>query len=139
MFTRTYKVKGEDVNDFMVMQNAAYLKYSSKIIDTFLFVNSFSNLKMNKLKVGLQKNNDQIKHHKDLMFTQIFNVQLKCKNIGFCNQKMNVEILFFNQKNELIATVIRELYWFDYSLWQTVAPPKTISKYFFNEEVFLNI
>jgi acyl-CoA thioesterase FadM len=48
MFQRNYKVKGEDVNDFMVMQNAAFLKYSSKLLDTFLHENGFTGHKLNK-------------------------------------------------------------------------------------------
>lgn len=133
MFQRNYTVKGKDVNDFMVMQNAAYLSYASKIVETFLFVNGFTNLKMNNLKVGLQKNNDQIKKTKNLMFTQSFSVFLICKEFGFSDQKMNVEIHFYNNNKELCATVLRELFWFDYTSWQTINPPKVISKHFFSK------
>ena len=45
MFTRTYTGKGEDVNDFMIMQNFAYLTYSSKILEAFLLEKGFSKLK----------------------------------------------------------------------------------------------
>ena len=134
MFQRTYKVNGEDVNDFMVMQNVAYLNYSSKLVETFLFVKGFTKLKMNTLKVGLQKNNDQIKQYQQLLFTQFFSVKLEFKNLGFCEQKMNIAIHFFNQKEELCATVNREIYWFDYTSWETVSPPKTIAKYFLQDE-----
>ena len=134
MFKRKYTVKGEDVNDFMVMQNAAYLKYASKIVETFLFVNGFTSLKMNKSKVGLQKSNDQIKHFKNLMFTKPFSVELVCKEIGLCQQKMNVEIYFYNEKEELSTKVIRELFWFDYTTWQAIILPKAISKYFLQTE-----
>ncbi|QNM86942.1 thioesterase family protein [Polaribacter pectinis] len=136
MFQRIYKVNGEDVNDFMVMQNAAYLNYSSKLVETFLFVNGFTKLKMNALKVGLQKNNDQIKQYKQLLFTEIFSVKLEFKNLGFCQHKMNIAIHFFNEKEELCATVIREVYWFDYTSWQTISPPKTIAKYFLQDKEF---
>ncbi|MEE9407951.1 MAG: thioesterase family protein [Polaribacter sp.] len=139
MFQRIYKVNGEDVNDFMVMQNAAYLSYSSKLVETFLFVNGFTKLKMNTLKVGIQKNNDQIIQHQQLFFTQDFSVKLEFKNIGFCAQKMNIAIHFYNEKQELCATVVREIYWFDYSSWQTVSPPKSIAKYFLQEDVFSRV
>jgi len=134
MFQRIYTVKGEDVNDFMVMQNTGYLKYASKIVETFLYVKGFSSLKMNTLQVGLQKNNDQIMGYKNLMFTQTFIVRLQCKEIGFCNQKMSVAIHFYNLKEEICATVVRELFWFDYSSWTTIIPPKAISKYFSQSE-----
>ena len=130
MFQRNYKVKGEDVNDFMVMQNAAYLNYSSKILETFLFVKGFTKLKMNDLQVGLQKQNDSIEQYKPLLFTQPFSVNLSFESIAFSNYKMKVSIFFYNAKNELCTTITRELFWFDYSLWEAVSPPKTISKYF---------
>lgn len=139
MFQRSYKVKGEDVNDFMVMQNAAYLKYSSKILETFLFVKGFTKLKMNSLQVGLQKKNDQIIQHKPLLFTQAFTVDLECKSIAFSNHKMSVSVHFYNAKKELCTTITRELFWFDYTLWQVISPPKTIAKYFMLDEVYSKV
>ena len=97
MFQRNYKVKGEDVNDFMVMQNSAYLKYASIVMETFLFVNGFTKLKMNNLKVGLQKNNDQIIQQKQLLFTQPFITKLELKSLGVCEQKMSIAVHFFNE------------------------------------------
>jgi acyl-CoA thioesterase FadM len=132
-------VNGEDVNDFMVMQNTAYLNYSSKIVETFLFVNGYAKLKMNTLKVGLQKKNDQIKQYNQLLFTQTFSVELEFKNLGFCEQKMNISVHFFNQNKELCATVNREIYWFDYASWETIAPPKTIAKFFSQKEEFARV
>lgn len=139
MFQRNYTVKGNDVNDFMVMQNAAYLHYSSKLLETFLFVKGFTKLKMNTLKVGLQKKNDKITQYKPLLFTQSFLVELEFKNILFTNNKMNVVIHFYNQENELCTTITRELFWFDYSSWKTISPPKTISKYFLEKEDFRKV
>ncbi|WP_299061679.1 thioesterase family protein [uncultured Polaribacter sp.] len=130
MFQRNYTVKGEDVNDFMVMQNRAYLKYASKIVETFLYVKGFTSLKMNNLKVGLQKTNDQVIQQNRLMFTQPFSVKLEFRELGFCAQKMNIAIYFYNEKEQVCATVLRELFWFDYTSWTTKAPPKAISKYF---------
>lgn len=136
MFQRNYKVKGEDVNDFMVMQNTAYLNYSSKILEIFLYENGFTKLKMNALKVGLEKKNDQISQYKPLLFTQEFTVTLTFKSIAFSNQKMKVSVHFLNKNNELCATISRELYWFNYSLWETVSPPKSIAKYFEKEKEY---
>lgn len=130
MFKRIYRVKGEDVNDFMVMQNASYLCYSSKLVDAFLFEKGFTKLKMNSLKVGFQKSNDQVKHYRDLMFTESFSVDLKCKVLDFCKSKMNIEVHFYNKQKQLCTIVSRELLWFDYVSWQTITPSKKISKYF---------
>ena len=130
MFQRNYKVEGNDVNDYMVMQNTAYLKYSAKIVETFLFVKGYPKLKMNTLKVGLEKKNDEILQYKQLFFTQAFSVELVFKNILFTNQKMTVTIHFYNQEKELCATITRELYWFDYTSWQIISPPKSIANCF---------
>lgn len=136
MFQRNYTVKGEDVNDFMVMQNAAYLNYSSKILETFLYVQGFTKLKMNSLQVGLQKSNDQIQQYKPLLFTQPFSVNLAFESIAFSNHKMKVSIHFYNAKKELCSTITRELFWFDYSSWEAVSPPKNIAKYFVAEKEY---
>lgn len=139
MFQRKYTVNGCDVDDFMVMQNTAYLNYSTKLIDTFLFVNGFTKLKMNDKKVGLLKKNDQITQFKSLLFTQAFSVKLEFKSILYANQKMNIVIYFYNQNNELCTTITRELFWFNYNLWQTMKPPKAISKYFLEENQYKKV
>ncbi len=130
MFQRIYTVKGNDVNDFMVMQNAAYLHYASLIFDVFLLEKGFSKDKMNKQKVGLDKKKDQLFLNKHLMFTKEFTIKLEFLDLLFTNQKMNIAVHFYNEKQELCATVQRELFWFCYDSWQSVCPPKTISKYF---------
>lgn len=127
------------MNDFMVMQNAAYLNYSSKLLETFLFVKGFTKLKMNSLKVGLQKKNDQISQYKPLLFTQAFKVELEFKNMLFTSKKMHVAIHFYNDKQELCTTIKRELFWFDYVGWQTINPPKTITKYFNQENKYRKV
>lgn len=139
MFQRTYRVKGEDVNDFMVMQNAAFLNYSSKILETFLYVNGFTKIKLNNLQVGLQKKNDQIIQHKRLLFTEAFSVNLACESIVFSNYKMKVSIHFYNDKKELCTTITRELFWFDYTAWTTICPPKSIRKYFVEAKEFKKV
>ena len=134
MFQRNYTVKGEDVNDFMVMQNAAFLKYSSKLLDTFLHVNGFTGHKLNKQKVGLQKKNDVIHQNKPLLFTQHFSIALQFRDLFITKNTMVVDIHFFDAKNVLTTTITRELLWFDYENWQTIAPPKSILKYFNQEK-----
>ncbi|WP_439127424.1 thioesterase family protein [Polaribacter sp.] len=138
MFQRNYKVKGEDVNDFMVMQNAAFLNYASTIFDTFLYTNGFAKIKMNALKLGLQKVNDQQVHFKNLMFTQKFSTSLEFKQIDVSG-KMFVEINFYNAKNELCVTLKRALFWFDYTSWSAVEPPKKIANYFIDKDTYLKV
>ncbi|PQJ78360.1 thioesterase family protein [Polaribacter porphyrae] len=137
MFQREYTVQGTDVNDFMVMQSDAYLKYASKIVETFLFVKGYTKLKMNTLKVGLQKQSDQLNQNKPLLFTQKFTMLLEFKNIDYTLQKMTILVSFYNSKNEPVASLQREFSWFDYSSWQVITPPKVITKYF-KQETILN-
>lgn len=130
MFQRKYTVKGEDVNDFMVMQNAAYLQYASKLLATFLYKNGFTNLKMNTLKVGLEQQNDSLKIYKPLFFTKEFTINMVCENLLSSSNKMIVTIQFYNSKDELAATLTRELVWFDYENWQALTPPNKLLQYF---------
>ena len=46
---------------------------------------------------------------------------------------MVLDIHFFDAKNVLTTTITRELFWFDYENWQTITPPKSILKYFKQE------
>ena len=135
MFTRNYTVKGEDVNDFMVMQNKAYLKYTSKIMDTFLHVNHFTKLKMNTLQIGLQNNNDEITQYKPLLFTNSFSVALDCKSLCDSSSKMQVTVYFYDNNEEMCGLVSREISWFNYKTWQVEHPPKVIRNYFKESEL----
>lgn len=131
MFIKNFKVKGTDVNDFMVMENTAFLRYSSKIIEIFLMENGYSKLKLNTQKIGWQNRNDSLTNKKRLMFTETFSAQLLIDNISTSeNYKSIVVIDFYNNKNELSATLTTELFWFDYATWQPISTPKRISNFF---------
>ena len=132
MFVRNYRVKGEDVNDFMVMQNFAYLSYSSKIIEAYLLENGFSQLKLNSLQIGWQKSNDQVRNKKNLMFAQNFSVRL---NFGLNNGKDGIEtyVDFYNEKSELMATVFTNLHWIDYEQWECIHLPQKLSHLFIQQ------
>lgn len=133
MFIRNYTVKGEDVNDFMVMQNFAYLKYTSKLIEVFLLDNGFSKMKLNDLKIGWQKNNDQLKNAKKLMFMQTFSAVLEFDTSGDYGDHTYVTVRFYNAENELCSMVNTELHWVNYTNWEVISPPKRIMKYFTNQ------
>jgi len=137
MFTRSFRVKGDDVNDFMVMENSAFLKYSSKIVEVFLLENGFSKLKLNSLKIGWQKSNDRLINQKRLMFTESFSVQLNISSTtNFEKIKTIIIVDFYNTRNELSATLITELCWFDYTTWETISTPKKIAQFFFKPKEF---
>lgn len=127
---RKYTVKGADVNDFMVMHNSAYLKCASKLINTFLFVNGFTSLRMNSLKVGVDAKNDALTIYKPLFFAQEYHIKLELNNFIETSNKMKVTIQFINPQNELSANLTRELFWFDFKNWKTITPPNSLLKYF---------
>ena len=130
MFIRNYKVKGEDVNDFMIMQNFAYLSYSSKLIESYLLEKGYPRLKLNSLKIGWQKSNDQLLNKKHLMFAQEFTIRLNfdCNQINENGIKTYID--FYNSKGELCATLTTDLQWFDYENWKQITPPKKIAQHF---------
>lgn len=137
MFTRNFRVKGDDVNDFMVMENAAFLKYSSKIVEVFLLDNGFSKLKLNSLKIGWQKSNDRLINQKRLMFTESFSVQLNISTTTNFEERKTILIVdFYNSRSELSATLITELCWFDYTTWETISVPKKIAQFFAQPKEF---
>ncbi len=126
MFRRNYKVKGEDVDDYMVMQDFAYQAYISSILDTFLFEKGYSKRKLETLKIGLQKCGEELVHRKHLMFTQNFGINLEFLEVADDKQKMSIRGRFFNTQNELCAMAITHLYWFDYNHKEIVKPPKEV-------------
>lgn len=129
MFVRNYKVRGEDVNDFMVMENFAYLSYASRMIEAYLMENGFPKMKLNSLKIGWQKSNDQLKNKKHLMFTQNFSVHLNFSTT-YRKDGVHTSVDFYNEKSELMATVNTELTWFNYETWERIAPPHRIMHLF---------
>lgn len=134
MIQREYTVKGEDVNDFMVMQNFAYLKYTSKLIEIFLLEKGFSQIKLNNLKIGWQKNNDQLKNNEKLMFMERFTAVLEFDSSGNSGDHTKVMVRFYNTSGQLCSVVSTELQWIDYDNWELIAPPKKIAHHFFNYE-----
>ena len=130
MFQRKYTVKGEDVNDFMIMQNAAMLGYTTKLLDTFLFINGLTKEKLGKLNVGLEKRNDVIRTSKPLGFTQPFTLVFAYNDLVVNHKAIFVKMHFLNENQEVCAEVTRELFWFDYKNWTEVKMPDKLLKSF---------
>ncbi len=124
MFRRTYKVKGEDVDDFMVMHDVAYHGYTSSIFNTFLFQKGYSKHKLDALKTGLQKCNEELIYLKHLMFTQHFSVNLELSEINNTTGKINLRSRFFNSNNELCAMVNTDFYWLNNNSKKEILLPK---------------
>lgn len=130
MFRRTYKVKGEDVNDFMVMQNFAYSFYTNRLFESFLFEMGYSKQKLAALKIDAKISNKKIIHQKHLMFPQSFFVSLDISYNANKKEKMNITNRFFNTKNKLCTIITKELHWFDYKR-EIISPPKKMMDYFY--------
>ena len=128
MICKNYVVTGEDVNDSMVMESAAYISYSVRLMYHFLFYNGFSKEKLNTLNLGLHEGNHELICYKDLMFTQHFFVELKHFSI---DDKITIKSSFFNSKNECCAEVTKEVEWFDPIRREVIETPKQILMHFY--------
>ncbi|WP_405206688.1 hypothetical protein [Aquimarina sp. LLG6339-5] len=132
MFRRNFKVKGEDVDDYMVMQNSAYIAYTSSVLLAFLFDKGYTDKKRNKTKFSVQESIESLTQRKHLMFMQDFfiNVELIC--IDNDCQKLTIRNRFFNANNELCATINSYLYWIDGVHQEIITPPKKMISRLFN-------
>lgn len=130
MFEKLYKVRGIDVNGFMIMQNVAYITYATKLIEVFLTEKGYSKNRLNKLKIGLQKRNEQVFCTKPLMFNQLFTVAFTVDDFIDNGNTLKTSVIFYNEDKEVCARVITEFYWFDYHKWIPMLAPKSILRHF---------
>lgn len=128
MIRKNYVVKGEDVDDYMAMENEAYLSYSLRLLYHFLFEKGYSREKLNTLKLGLKEGNHALTSYKNLMFTEQFSVEMY---YFYTNEKLNIKSSFFNAKNELCTDLTLEVNCFDYNLGEVIAVPQQIMKHFY--------
>ncbi len=128
MFRRTYKVKGEDVDDFMVMQDFAYHSYISSILHTFLFENGYCKRKLKTLKMDWKQCSKEFVYIQHLMFTQRFFLNLEV--FEATNNTQNIRSRFFNSKNELCAVVTTQLYWVNNNYKEVIIPPRRVLRSF---------
>ncbi len=110
MLRRTYKVTGEDVDDFMVMQDFAYQSYISSIVDAFLFEKGYSKQKLDTKNMRVTKRCKEFVHLKKLMFTQHFFLNLELLHTDNNKSSMSFKSRFFNVKNELCAMATIQLF-----------------------------
>jgi|GEM_PF-1073845 len=127
MICKNYVVTGEDVNDFMVMENTAYVSYTVRLLYHYLFHNGFSKEKLNILNLDLHEGNHELIWYKDLMFTEDFFVELK---YCYIDDKINIKSCFFNLKNECCAEVTKEIKWFDPIRKEIITTPEQILRHF---------
>lgn len=98
---REYKVKGEDVDDFMVMETSAYEKYVISIFKTFLFENGLKNKISKKVDFTSVTSMNSFVLIKPLMFLQEFCLNLELIYTDKNLKKIEIKSRFFNSKNEL--------------------------------------
>ncbi|MEM0578663.1 thioesterase family protein [Flavobacterium polysaccharolyticum] len=127
MFGKNYVVTGDDVNDFMVMENDAYFSYTLRLLYVFLFNNGFSKEKLNALHLGFKEGNHRLTCYKNLMFTQPFYIEM---NHCYIDDKIMIKSRFFNLKKECCAEVTKEVEWFDYARREVIPTPRKIMKHF---------
>ncbi|WP_166964559.1 hypothetical protein [Yeosuana marina] len=115
MYSISYKVNGqEDINDYMVMENESFFKYSEKTIKRYFKENKErmfqggSNHDFTVKKKFLDK-------RKDLFFTNVFTVDIQIFEIDIEGCEMITKHNFFNQNNQLCAIIEYNLVWDNYS------------------------
>ncbi|WP_366511963.1 thioesterase family protein [Maribacter sp.] len=113
MYSEVYKVNGQDdIDDYMVMANSTYLKYSD-LIRTKYFSNNIKNL----LKIKEQSSIsfiivEQFVYKKiDLFFTNLFTVDIQILNLDLNNYQITTKHDFFNKNKQLCATTKCNLIW----------------------------
>ena len=136
MFQRKYQVKGEDVNDVMIMQNHAYVKYSAKIFETFLLNSGYSLQKLQQLNIFWQKENEQLFKLENLFFTQFFYVNLNFNSINSSGNNLELVISFYNEKFIKHAHIVTTIGWYDLFSLKKINTPKRLVKYFIPKESY---
>jgi len=103
MFRKKFKVLGEDVDDFMVMQKSAYYSYVLLSVKSVLPRIIHSIQKPNALEVLIQRSSSSFTIQKNLMFTQQFFVNIEFQDFNKKEGIVYVRNRFFNETNELCA------------------------------------
>jgi len=105
MYRKKFRVTGQDVDDFMVMQDFAYDLYTHSLMQNFLIESGYSKQIRERLTNHFKNSNKQLTCLKNLMFTQDFFVHLDCFDIMENDSKITMQNRFFNTANELCATI----------------------------------
>lgn len=123
MIRKNYVVRGQDVDDCMVMEDTAYLTCALRLVYHFLFEKGYSKERLNTLKLDLMVKDFKLISYKKLMFTEQFSLEM-----SYCYKKemMNIKSHYFNSENFLCAEMTLEVYWFNYNCGQIIAVPKPL-------------
>lgn len=113
MYKKSFKVNGQDdIDDFMLMVDATYYKYSEITRKDFFVKNYNKTLKIKSLDdVKINVVHQSFKKIKNLYFTDLFTVDTKIIEIDYRCSSITIKNNFLNQKNELCATMICNLKW----------------------------
>jgi len=130
MFYKQYKVKGEDVNDFMVMENCSYLYYSDDIKKAFLSESGMAQKELIKKGIKLLDKKTEITYRNHLMFTQEFKVYYKISFVNSDYSKMVSTHYFYNANKILCTTIHSEVVWFDFVNEKEIMPPNRFLEVF---------
>ena len=114
MFKKSFKVNGqEDIDDFMLMVDATYHKYSDITRKDFFAKNSEKIFKTNNSdQLEFEIKNQSLNKIKNLYFTNIFKVDTQILSIDFDLSVIKIKHNFFNQKGELCAILSCNIHWY---------------------------
>lgn len=124
MFIKKFRVTGNDVNDFMVMQNFAYHSYISTTLKWFLTENNYLLKNRKTTTIDIRQSVISISFQKALMFTQDFNVVLEVLKIDNEKSTICIKSRFYNINNKLCAIVISKFNCVGQLIQQPILLPK---------------
>lgn len=114
MFKKLFKVNGqEDIDDFMLMVDTTYHKYSDITRKEFFAKNGKKIFKTNNSdKFEFEIINQSLNKIKNLYFTDLFKVDTQILDTDFDLSVIKIKHNFFNQKGELCTILNCNIHWY---------------------------
>lgn len=113
MYKKSFKVNGQDdIDDFMLMVDATYYKYSEITRKDFFKDNIIKLLnEKDKKKLEFYVLKQSVDKINNLYFTDTFTVDIKILKIDYSSFIITTKHEFVNQNNQLCAITICSLTW----------------------------
>ncbi|WP_296385352.1 hypothetical protein [Winogradskyella sp.] len=114
MYYKSFKVNGqEDIDDFLLMVDETYYKYSELTRKDFFAQNSTKIFKTNILdRLEFEVVDQSLKKSKNLFFTNLFTVDVQILDTNHESSVLKIKHKFSNQKGELCAIIICNIHWY---------------------------
>jgi len=113
MYNKIYKVNGQDdIDDYMVMENEAYFKYSNLIMKELFNENIARLFKVkNLLNISFIITEQFVYKKRDLFFTNLFTIKIHVLDFNINSREILIKSDFYNANNQLCTIVKSNLLW----------------------------